>query len=271
VLVNGKQYHLQCARGDVGEYCLLPGDPARCDSIARYFREPRLIGQNREFRVVTGYVGEKRVSAVSTGIGGPSAVIALEELAELGAHTFIRVGTCGGIHLDVRPGDAVIATAAVRFEGTSREYAPLAYPAAADYYVTRALEEAATELGLRHEIGVVQCKDSFYGQHRPEVMPVAARLEEHWEAWKRLGVLASEMESAALFVASAHLGVRCGAVFHVVWNQERAAAGIQEESAMDTDGAVRIAVKALERLSEGSPQGGTDAGGPAPQEIVKNN
>lgn len=248
MFINGKQYHLNCGPGEVGEYCLLPGDPARCDSIARYFREPRLIGQNREFRIITGRVGEKRVSAVSTGIGGPSAVIALEELAELGAHTFIRVGTCGGIRLDVQPGDAVIAAAAVRSEGTSREYAPLAYPAAADYYVTRALEEAAARLGLRYEIGVVQCKDSFYGQHRPEVMPVAEELQENWAAWKRLGVLASEMESAALFVASAHLGVRCGAVHHVVWNQERAAAGIREDSSMDTEGAVRIAVEALSSL-----------------------
>ena len=248
MLVNGKEYHLNCAAGEVGEYCLLPGDPARCDSIARYFEEPRLIGQNREFRIVTGRVGEKRVSAVSTGIGGPSAVIALEELVELGAHTFIRVGTCGGIRMDVQPGDAVIATAAVRFEGTSREYAPLVYPAAADFYVTKALESSAAKLGFRYEIGVVQCKDSFYGQHRPEVMPVAAKLKENWEAWKRLGVLASEMESAALFVASAHLGVRCGAVFHVVWNQERAAAGIEEESAMDTDRAVRIALEAIRTL-----------------------
>ena len=142
----------------------------------------------------------------------------------------------------------MIATAAVRFEGASREYAPLAYPAAADYYVTKALEEAAARLGFPHEIGVVQCKDSFYGQHRPEVMPVAEYLRENWEAWKKLGVLASEMESAALFVASAHLGVRCGAVFHVVWNQERAAAGVREDSVMDTDRAVRVAVEAIKNL-----------------------
>ena len=248
MFVDGKQYHLQCAPGDVGEYCLLPGDPARCDSIARYFEEPRLVGQNREFRVFTGRLGEKRVSAVSTGIGGPSAVIALEELAELGAHTFIRVGTCGGIRQDVKPGDTVIATAAVRFEGTSREYAPLEFPAVGDYRVTRALDDAAERLGLRRHVGVVQCKDSFYGQHRPQAMPVSAMLLERWEAWKRLGVLASEMESAALFVIAAHLGVRCGAVLHVVWNQERAAAGYADSDAMDTDGAVRIALEALRDL-----------------------
>ncbi len=248
MFVDGKQYHLQCAPGDVGEYCLLPGDPARCDSIARYFEEPRFVGQNREFRVFTGRLGDKRVSAVSTGIGGPSAVIALEELAELGAHTFIRVGTCGGIRQDVRPGDAVIATAAVRFEGTSREYAPIEFPAAADFTVTAALKAAADALGVPCHVGVVQCKDSFYGQHRPEAMPVGEMLAERWEAWKRLGVLASEMESAALFVAAAHLGVRCGTVLHTVWNQERAAQGIREESAMDTGRIIDVAVEALRRL-----------------------
>ena len=248
MFVNGKQYHLNCGFGEVGEYCLLPGDPGRCDSIARYLEEPRFVGQNREFRIFTGRLGEKKVSAVSTGIGGPSAVIALEELTELGAHTFIRVGTCGGIRMDVEPGDAVIATAAVRSQGTSRKYAPMAYPAVADFSVTRALAESAARLGFRHKLGVVQCKDSFYGQHRPKLMPVAQELMENWEAWKRLGVLASEMESDALFVASAFLGVRCGAVFHVVWNQERAAAGIREDNATDTDGAIRIAVEALRGL-----------------------
>ena len=248
MLVDGLEYHLRCGKGDVGEYCLLPGDPARCDSIGACFEEPRLIGQNREYRIVTGRVGDKTVSAVSTGIGGPSAAIAMEELAELGVHTFLRVGTCGGIRGDVRPGDAVIASAAVRFEGTSREYAPIEFPAAADFEVTLALKRASEALGIPHHVGVVQCKDSFYGQHRPQAMPVAEKLQDRWEAWKRLGVLASEMESAALFVVAAHLGVRCGTVLHTVWNQERAALGIEEESAMDTSAAVRIAVKALEYL-----------------------
>ena len=248
MLVNGLEYHLRCGREDVGEYCLLPGDPARCDSIGAYFEEPHLIGQNREYRIVTGRVGDKRVSAVSTGIGGPSAAIAMEELAELGVHTFLRVGTCGGIHTKVRPGDAVIASAAVRFEGTSREYAPIEFPAAADFDATLALKRAAEALGVPHHVGVVQCKDSFYGQHRPEAMPVAGKLLDRWEAWKKLGVLASEMESAALFVVAAHLGVRCGTVLHTVWNQERAAMGIQEESAMDTDATVRVAIEALKYL-----------------------
>ncbi len=250
MLVDGLEYHLHCKAGDVGDYCLLPGDPARCDEIARRFASPRLIGQNREYRIITGKVGDKTVSAVSTGIGGPSAAIAMEELAELGAHTFLRVGTCGGIHTDVRPGDAVIASAAVRFEGTSREYAPIEFPAAADFAVTAALKAAADALGVPCHVGVVQCKDSFYGQHRPEAMPVGEMLAERWEAWKRLGVLASEMESAALFTVAAALGVRCGSAFHVIWNQEREKAGLDQEESEDTERSVRLSVEALKKLIE---------------------
>ena len=242
---NGRQYHIACTGGDVGEYCILPGDPARCAAIAAHFSDARVVGQNREYRVITGYLGDKMVSAVSTGIGGPSAAIAMEELAELGCHTFIRVGTCGGIQRNVCPGDAVIASAAVRGGGTSREYAPIEFPAAADFTVTAALKRAAEARGLRHHVGVVQCKDSFYGQHRPEMMPVSDELLRRWEAWKRLGVLASEMESDTLFVVAAHLGLRCGAVLHTVWNQERAKLDYPDQNSEDTGSAIQLAVDAI--------------------------
>lgn len=245
MFINGRQYHIACTGGDVGEYAILPGDPARCDAIAAHFSQARTVGQNREFRVITGYLGEKKVSAVSTGIGGPSAAIAMEELAELGCHTFLRVGTCGGIRPDVCPGDAVIVSAAVRGGGTGLEYAPIEFPAAADFTVTAALKRAAEQRGLRHHVGVVQCKDSFYGQHRPESMPVGDALRQRWEAWKRLGVLASEMESDTLFVVAAHLGLRCGAVMHTVWNQERAKLGYEDQNSEDTGSAVRLAVDAI--------------------------
>ena len=242
------QYHIQCRPGDVGAYCLLPGDPGRCEKIAAYFDQAHFVAQNREFVTYTGKVGDKTVSVVSTGIGGPSAVIALEELAAIGAHTFIRIGTCGGIAQKVHSGDAVIAMSAVRHEGTSREYAPIEYPATADFTVTQALHQASCALALPAHVGVVQCKDSFYGQHSPARMPVARELLDKWEAWKRLGVLASEMESAALFTAAAALGVRCGAVFHTVWNQERKNAGLFEPDSHDTADAIRIAIEALRLL-----------------------
>ena len=160
----------------------------------------------------------------------------------------MRVGTCGGIKLEVQSGDVVVATGAVRMEGTSWEYAPIEYPAVPDYQVLTALTAAAERLGKSWKAGVVQCKDSFYGQHSPGRMPVSYALEEKWEAWKRLGVLASEMESAALFTVAAALGVRCGSCFHVIWNQEREKAGLDQTEDHDTDSAVRVAVEALRRL-----------------------
>lgn len=248
MIAEERQFHINCLPGDVGRYCLLPGDPGRCEKIAKYFDDPVHVMTNREYVTYTGTLLGEKVSVVSTGIGGPSASIAMEELANLGADTFIRVGTCGGIQLDVKSGDVVIATGAVRMEGTSREYAPIEFPAVADFGVTSALVEAAGSLGKRWHAGVVQCKDSFYGQHSPQTMPVSYELLNKWEAWKRLGVKASEMESAALFTVAAYRGVRCGSVFHVVWNQERNAAGLDMTRDEDTDSAIRVGVEALKLL-----------------------
>lgn len=243
-----KEFHIQCKAGDVGGYCFLPGDPGRCETFARLFENPVHIGQNREFNVYTGTLDGKTVSVCSTGIGGPSAAIAMEELVHLGAHTFIRVGTCGGIALPVRSGDIVVATGAIRYEHTGAEYAPPEYPAVPDFAVTAALKAAAEADGKTVHTGVVQCKDSFYGQHSPESSPVSYELLARWEAWKRLGVLASEMESAALFTVAAARGVRCGSCFHVIWNQEREKAGLDQNMSTDTDAAVRIGVAAMRRL-----------------------
>ena len=237
------QFHIQCRRGDVGRYCLLPGDPGRCELIASFFENPVHIGQNREYNIYTGTLLGEKVSVCSTGIGGPSAVIALEELCAIGADTFVRTGTCGGIKLDVKSNDLVIATGAVRHEGASREYAPIEFPAVPDYEVLTALVEAAKALGKPWHAGVVQCKDSFYGQHDPKRMPVSQELLYKWEAWKRLGVLASEMESAAL-------GVRCGSCFHVIWNQEREAAGLDQEESHDLSAALEVGIEAVKLLIE---------------------
>jgi len=242
------QFHIKCQPGQVGRYCILPGDPGRCEKIAQYFDQPAHVQTNREYVTYTGTLLGERVSVVSTGIGGPSAAIAMEELVNLGADTFVRVGTCGGIKLEVQSDDVVVATGAVRMEGTSREYAPIEFPAVADYQVLQALVEAADKLGKRWHAGVVQCKDSFYGQHSPGRMPVSYELEQKWEAWKRLGVLASEMESAALFTVAASRGVRCGSVFHVIWNQEREKAGLDQKESHDTSAAIQVGVEALKLL-----------------------
>ena len=249
------QFHIQCAAGQVGRYCILPGDPGRCQAIARHFDDPVHVQTNREYTTYTGTLLGEKVSVVSTGIGGPSAAIAMEELCNLGVHTFVRVGTCGGIKLEVQSDDVVVATGAVRMEGTSREYAPIEWPAVPDFAVTQALVKAAQNLGKPWHAGVVQCKDSFYGQHSPGRMPVSFELEQKWEAWKRLGVLASEMESAALFAVAAARGVRCGSVFHVIWNQEREKAGLDQKESHDTSAAIEVGVEALKLLIEQDKKG----------------
>ena len=243
-----KLYHIQVGRGDVGRYVILPGDPKRCAKIAQYFDDPQLMADSREYVTYTGTLDGVKVSVTSTGIGGPSASIALEELVQAGADTFVRIGTCGGMQPEVCSGDIVIASGAVRMEGTSREYAPMEFPAVADFAVLTALVDAAKASGRRWHAGVVQCKDSFYGQHSPERMPVSYELQSKWEAWKRLGVLASEMESAALFTVAAHRGVRCGSAFHVIWNQERNAAGLDQLRDEDTESAIRVGIEAVKLL-----------------------
>ncbi len=245
------QFHIRCQAGDVGGYCILPGDPGRCAPIAALFDGARLVSQNREYTIYTGTLLGEPVSVCSTGIGGPSAAIAMEELSAIGAHTFIRVGTCGGIAEKVRAGDVIVATGAIRMEGTSREYAPIEFPAVPDFEALCALVQAAKQLHKPFHTGVVQCKDSFYGQHSPDTMPVAPELLYKWEAWKRLGALASEMESAALFTVAAARGLRCGAVFSARWNQEREKAGLDQDAVFDTAAAITVGVEALKLLIAG--------------------
>lgn len=250
-----REFHLNMVKGDVGRYCILPGDPGRCEKIAAYFDDPQKVMFNREFMTYTGTLLGEKVSVVSTGIGGPSASIAMEELIHLGADTFIRVGTCGGMAMKVQSDDVVIATGAIRMEGTSKEYAPIEFPAVADFQVTAALVAAAKKLGKPWHAGVVECKDSFYGQHSPESMPVSYELLNKWEAWLRLGTLASEMESAALFTVAAARNVRCGSCFHVVWNQEREKAGLDQQESHDLQAAIEVGVEALKLLIEEDKQG----------------
>ena len=244
----GLQYHLQIRKGDVGRYVILPGDPKRCEKIAGHFDNPVLIADSREFVTYTGYLDGEKVSVTSTGIGGPSASIAMEELVNCGADTFIRVGTCGGMDINVKGSDIVIATGAIRMEGTSKEYAPIEFPAVADFNITNALVHAAKELGYDYHAGIVQCKDAFYGQHDPESKPVSYELLNKWEAWLRLGCKASEMESAALFVVASHLGVRCGSNFLVVANQEREKAGLENPIVHDTESAIKVGIAAIRQL-----------------------
>ena len=204
-----RQYHIQVAKGEVGRYVILPGDPKRCQKIAAHFDEPKLIADNREYVTYTGYLDGEKVSVTSTGIGGPSASIAMEELKRVGADTFIRVGTSGGMAL---------------------------------------LVKAAGKLEFPCHTGVVQCKDAFYGQHDPMSMPVGYELMNKWDAWMKCGCLASEMESAAIFIVGSTLRVRTGTVLLVMANQERAKQGLSNPVVHDTDAPIRTAIEAIRAL-----------------------
>lgn len=241
-----RQFHIQCTAEDIGHYVFLPGDPDRVPWIASYLENAQKVAQSREFTTYTGTLDGTRVSVTSTGIGGPSAAIAMEELAALGAHTFLRIGTCGGMQPELVPGALIVPTGAIRMEGTSQEYMPLAFPAVPDFGLTEHLVCAARAAAYDYHTGVVQCKDSFYGQHSPEAMPVAPALLQNWQAWKAAGTLASEMESAALFTVAAARHVRCATILQMLWNQERqAVVRDKEHAASDMTHAIEVAVAAM--------------------------
>lgn len=243
-----EEFHLKIKPGDVGRYVLLPGDPGRCEKIAQHFDDYHFVAFNREYKIYTGTLEGETVSVCSTGIGGPSASIAMEELAHCGADTFIRVGSSGGMDPEVLGGDVVIATGAIRMEGTGREYVPMEFPAVADFEVTAALRDAAKARKNRHHLGVVQCKDAFYGQHDPDSMAAGYELKQKWDAWVRAGAKCSEMESAALFLVGAVRRLRVGAILAVFANQTRRELGLEDPQNYDTEEAIATAVDAMRLL-----------------------
>ncbi len=243
-----KTYHIGFGNSHQARYAILPGDPGRVEVIAGYLEDARFYHQNREYTTWIGRLKGENVLVMSTGMGGPSTAIAVEELYQTGVTTCIRIGTCGGMQPNICGGDLVIANASVRMEGTSKEYVPAEYPAVSDFQVTSALYHAAQESGIPFHIGVVQSKDSFYGQHNPERMPVGYELMDKWNAWKKAGCLASEMESAALFITAQVLRMKAGCILSVVWNQERKNLGLTDTEVHDTSDAIRTAVSAIKLL-----------------------
>jgi uridine phosphorylase len=243
-----KMYHIDFDDTHGATYAILPGDPGRVEKIAQYLENPRFYHQNREYTTWLGELEGKTVMVMSTGMGGPSTAIAVEELYQTGLRNFLRIGTCGGMAQDVVGGNVVIATGAIRMEGTTREYVPIEFPAVANLDITNALVEAAQKLEAVWHTGIVQCKDSFYGQHSPDRMPVGYELKDKWNAWLKAGCLASEMESSTLYIVSQILGARAGCVLNVIWNQERARLGLSDPHVHDTTLAIKIAVEAIRIL-----------------------
>ena len=243
-----EEFHLKTTPGEIGRYVLMCGDPARVEKIAAHLDDPVFLKSNREYTIWNGTLEGEKVTVCSHGIGSPSTAIAVEELIHCGADTFIRIGTAGGMAPEVLGGDVVIGTGAIRMEGTSQEYAPMEYPAVADYGVVSALADAAKEDNTRYHVGVLHNKDSFYGQHSPESMPVREKLKGKWQAFLDCGALASEMESAALFIICAVRRARAGCIVQVFANQTRRALGLEDPMTLDTDAAVRVGVLGLRKL-----------------------
>jgi uridine phosphorylase len=241
-------FHLKLKKGDVGRYVLLPGDPGRCEVIANYFDNPKLMAYNREYKTYTGTLLGEKVSVTSHGIGAPSTAIAIEELIQIGGDTFIRVGTSGGMQPEERAGDLAIITAAIRDEGTTLHYMPVEFPAVADFEVVMALKEAATRLHQPYFLGITQSKDSFYGQHQPERMPVASRLLERWKAWTMGGAICSEMEAAVFFILGSIYRKRTGGVMQIIANQTAEDPEVRKVIKENLDGLITTAIEAVKIL-----------------------
>jgi uridine phosphorylase len=241
-----KKYHVGLGPGDVGSYVLVPGDPGRTPMIAKFLGDAKEVAFSREYRTFTGSIEGVPVSAMSTGMGGPSVAIAVEELGELGVHTFLRVGTCGAAQPEIKMGDLVIATGSVRSEGTPNGYVPLEYPAIASLDVVNALVEAAKAEGVRHHVGIIRSVDALYSDLMPDRMPRPARIREELELWSRAGVLSNDMESSTLFIVSRLRRLRAGTINLCV--DELGAGEIHHLDPSYMDRMLKVAVDALRRL-----------------------
>lgn len=240
---DGRQHHILLNPGDVGRYVLLPGDPGRCELIASFFEDAHFVASNREYVTYTGTLLGEKVSVTSTGIGCPSTAIAIEELIDVGADTFVRVGTSGAMQPGIHTGDVAIVTAAIRDEGTGLHYLPVDFPAVANTDVVLALRQGARRAGIPHHLGISQSKDSFYGEIEPGRMPVAEQLEARWKAWIMGGAICSEMEASVIFLISSIHRKRAGGVMLM-------AAEEQDMDLFDIKRAIRTAVEGLKVLIE---------------------
>ena len=237
------QKHIRCLPGDVARYVLLPGDPQRAKRIAARMDDAKFIAENREFVVYTGTTGGVPVSVCSTGIGGPSASIALEELVNVGASVFIRVGSAGGRQKSTPIGTPVVITAAYRGEGTSKAYLPAEFPAVADLNVTNALVAAAQELEKEYRVGLAFTRDAYYVQDHA----LNELLTAH-------GIEAAEQEASILFITGTHRGVQVGAVVTTdsnIWLAQQPT--LAEKEALYAEGekkVIGIALRAVQIMAE---------------------
>ncbi|MEP7105045.1 MAG: nucleoside phosphorylase [Chloroflexota bacterium] len=241
-----RKYHVGLAPGEVGGYVLMPGDPFRTALIAKYLDGAQEKAFSREYRTFTGTVDGAAVSTTSSGIGGASAAIAVEELSELGAHTFLRVGTCGAAQPGIKMGDLVIATGSVRSEGTPDGYVPREYPAIAHPQVVNACVAAAEAAGAAHHLGIIRSVDALYSDLLPDRMPRREALMAELQMWSRAGVVANDMESSTIMVVSSLRKLRAGVILLCV--DELGAGEIHHLDPSLMDRMLRVAVDAIRLL-----------------------
>lgn len=246
-----RMLHINLCRGEVGRYAIVPGDPDRCELIAAHLDDSRMVTRKREFTTWEGRIEGELVTVTSTGIGGPSAAICLEELHKCGADTFIRVGTCASTCQEVQRGDIVVVNGSVRMEGTGRHYLPLEFPAVPNYRLLKHLEESSSGLGFHTVVGVSITKDSFYTQTEPESKPVAEELTFRWASYVRGGAVCTSMEESTLFLAGASMGVRTASVLVSATNFDGAVSKRNSADVYPIDSIqrpIQVAVEALRRL-----------------------
>lgn len=247
-------FHLELSKSmlEGATVAIVPGDPGRVERIASTMDRSSPLAAHREYTSWLGWLGTRPVVVCSTGIGGPSTSIAVEELAQLGVRTFLRVGTTGGIQPHVQAGDVVVTTAAVRLDGASSHFAPMEFPAVADFACTTALVDAARDRGVEPHVGITASSDTFYpGQERYDTYSgrVPARFRGSLEEWRAMGVLNYEMESATLFTMCATQGLRAGCVAGVIVNRDEREIPDEEVQQRTEETAVGIVVDAARRLS----------------------
>ena len=243
--VTEKKYHVGLGPGDVGDYVLVPGDPFRTPLISKYLDDAREVAFSREYRTFTGTLDRVPVSTMSTGMGGPSVAIGVEELHELGVHTLLRVGTCGASQPEVKMGDLVIAIGAVRTEGTPDGYIPKEYPAIASLDVVNALIEAAQASGAPYHVGLLRSVDALYSDLLPDQMP-RPHLRDELEMWSKAGIISNDMETSTLLIVSRLRKMRAGTINLCV--DELGSGEIHHLDPSYMDRMLKVAVGAVRRL-----------------------
>lgn len=248
---NMKMLHIALTKNDVGKYAFLPGSPERALKISKYFDNPVKVGQNREHTSYTGYLNGVKVTVTSTGMGGPSTAITVEELAKLGVTTFIRIGTCASTSEEVEIGDIVIPNGSVRMEGTSTHYTPIEFPAIPDYFLLKEIENAAIKLGYKYNVGPTITKASFYTQTEAETKPVRYELINKWKAYEESGATSTEMESSILFsVTSTLKGTRSATVLVSATNYKAYSSDAKTYPSNTEERAILTGIEAMKSIIE---------------------